>query len=103
MPHVGASIDPQRTSWVNVPADSDCPLQNLPYGIFSRAGERPRAGVAIGDAGLDLHIVAREGLLDDALVEAATAFGAPSLNLPRAAPGGCTRRTNSWRPTWLRW
>lgn len=41
-------------SWVPVPDDSDFPVQNLPYGIFSRDGEPPRPGVAIGDHVLDL-------------------------------------------------
>ncbi|WP_406277554.1 fumarylacetoacetase [Embleya sp. NBC_00896] len=42
------------TTWVPVPDDSDFPVQNLPYGVFSRAGERPRVGVAIGGSVLDL-------------------------------------------------
>ncbi len=41
-------------SWVPVPDGSDFPLQNLPYGVFSRTGEVPRCGVAIGDFVLDL-------------------------------------------------
>ncbi|MFL6056507.1 MAG: fumarylacetoacetate hydrolase family protein, partial [Actinoallomurus sp.] len=41
-------------TWVPVPDDSDFPLQNLPYGVFSRDGERPRVGVAIGESVLDL-------------------------------------------------
>lgn len=41
-------------SWVEVAKDSDFPIQNLPYGIFSTKGKSPRAGVAIGDYILDL-------------------------------------------------
>jgi fumarylacetoacetase len=42
-------------SWVDVPAGSDFPLENLPYGAFSTApGHPPRIGVAIGDHVLDL-------------------------------------------------
>jgi fumarylacetoacetase len=48
-------------SWVPVPAGSDFPVQNLPYGVFSRGDGLPRVGVAIGDHVLD---VAR--VLDDA-------------------------------------
>lgn len=40
--------------WVPVPDDSDFPVQNLPYGVFSLPGEDPRVGVAIGDAVVDL-------------------------------------------------
>ena len=49
---------PDARSWVlsaNA-ADTDFPIQNLPFGRFRRAGtnEAPRAGVAIGDQVLDL-------------------------------------------------
>ncbi|MBI3471351.1 MAG: fumarylacetoacetase [Candidatus Solibacter usitatus] len=49
--------DPARRSWVesgNDPA-TDFPIQNLPLGVFSRPGESPRAGAAIGDQILDLR------------------------------------------------
>ncbi|MCT9929672.1 fumarylacetoacetase [Planotetraspora sp. A-T 1434] len=42
------------TSWVPVPEGSHFPIHNLPYGIFSPPGERPRAGVAIGERVVDL-------------------------------------------------
>lgn len=57
------------TSWVPVPADSDFPITNLPYGIFTPADGRTRVGVAIGDHVLDLATV-----LDDAT------FASASLN-----------------------
>ena len=41
--------EPRLTSWVPVPPDSDFPLENLPYGIFSTADDpAPRPGVAVG-------------------------------------------------------
>lgn len=46
--------NPALKSWVEVAKDSDFPIQNLPYGIFSTKGKSPRAGVAIGDYILDL-------------------------------------------------
>jgi len=54
-----------KKSWVAVPADSDFPLENLPYGIFTAGGQPPRAGVAIGEHILDLQAVAVHGLLDE--------------------------------------
>lgn len=50
--------DPNLRSWVasaNEP-DTDFPIQNLPFGVFRRAGseESPRVGVAIGDQIFDL-------------------------------------------------
>ena len=57
--------NPELTSWVRVPADSDFPIQNLPFGIFSTADRSARPGVAIGEHILDLADVAAMGLLDD--------------------------------------
>ena len=58
--------DPARTSWVEgADAHADFPIQNLPLGVFSPAGGRPRAGTAIGDHILDLHAAAEAGVLPD--------------------------------------
>ena len=46
--------NPALKSWVNVAKDSDFPIQNLPYGIFSTQQKSARAGVAVGDYILDL-------------------------------------------------
>lgn len=44
-------------SWVaSANGHADFPLQNLPLGIFSRAGLSPRCGVAIGDSILGLAL-----------------------------------------------
>ena len=54
---INETHDPERMSWVtsaNV-ADTDFPLQNLPHGVFSRDGDVPRGGVAIGDYILDIN------------------------------------------------
>lgn len=45
-------------SFITVEPDSDFPIQNLPYGIFSTPNNtKPRPGVAIGDQILDLSAV----------------------------------------------
>ncbi|XP_003738254.1 fumarylacetoacetase [Galendromus occidentalis] len=45
-------------SFVEVPSGSDFPIENLPYGIFSRIGHtNRRVGVAIGDRVLDVAMV----------------------------------------------
>ena len=52
-------------SFIEVRPDSHFPIHNLPYGIFSpRDGGRPRAGVAIGDQVLDLHLLDVAGFFD---------------------------------------
>jgi fumarylacetoacetase len=47
--------DPGLKSWVTVPAGSDFPIQNLPFGIFVKDGHAPSVGVAIGESVVDLH------------------------------------------------
>ena len=84
-----ATTDPALHSWADVAPGSDFPIQHLPYGAFVRAGEgTPRLGAAIGDAILDLRLVAHAGLLDDALDEAEYVFAQPVLNalLQRGKP-----------------
>ena len=52
-------------SFMAVSPDSDFPIENLPYGVFTPSGEtNPRIGVAIGDQVLDLSVLEQEGLLD---------------------------------------
>lgn len=60
-----AANDPTLSSWVPVPANSDFPIQNLPFGIFMHDGKPPRAGVAIGAYVLDLFALHNGGFLDD--------------------------------------
>lgn len=89
--------DSARQSWVeSANGHAEFPIQNLPLGVFSPAGEAPRGGVAIGDQILDLSALAGSGLLsDDAKVAAAAAAGSmlnPFLALPPAARRALRRR-----------
>jgi fumarylacetoacetase len=54
-----------RQSWVESANDpeTDFPLNNLPYGVFSPKGDTPRCGVAIGDMILDVAALEAEGIL----------------------------------------
>ena len=54
------------TSWVESAnsADTDFPLNNLPYGVFSTNSLEARCGVAIGDQILDLAALEEAGLMD---------------------------------------
>lgn len=55
--------DPSLRSWLPVPAGSDFPIQNIPFGIFSAVGRPKRIGIRIGDAILDLFVLAENDLL----------------------------------------
>lgn len=70
-------------SWVESAngTTTDFPIQNLPYGVFSRPGQNVtarRAGVAIGDFVLDVTAAVQAGLL--VASRAATACESPTLN-----------------------
>ena len=86
--------DPALRSWVQTAnvRSADFPIQNLPFGIFRRAGTReaPRVGVAIGAAILDVAACLAAGLFDDDVEarSAATACAMPTLNelMSRGAP-----------------
>ena len=67
-------------SFIDLPPDSHFPIQNLPYGIFSPPGERPRPGVRIGDSVLDLAALARAGLFTGPHLASTDAFSRPTLN-----------------------
>ncbi len=53
-------------SFIEVSAESDFPIQNLPYGIFKHIShDVPRVGVAIGDFILDLSVIEQSGFFKD--------------------------------------
>jgi len=68
------------SSFVQYGPESDFPIQNLPFGIFSTPGGNAHVGVAIGEYVLDLLAIAH--LFDGPLLKdvAASVFGKPSLN-----------------------
>lgn len=56
--------DPSLKSWLEISKESDFPIQNLPFGIFSTKNKTKRVGVAIGDQILDLFRLFKLGYLD---------------------------------------
>jgi fumarylacetoacetase len=84
MSAINKTHDINLTSWVESAnqAETDFPIQNLPFAIFRRKGsnEEFRGGVAIGDQVLDLNAVINAGILQGDALNAATAANAPALN-----------------------
>ena len=77
-----SKIDNTLTSFIDIAADSDFSIHNLPYGIFSDTKDatdnnKRRAGVAIGEYVLDLAMLESEGLLN---LEGGQYFDQPTLN-----------------------
>ena len=78
---VDGTHDPALASWVgSANGHADFPIQNLPFGIFSQSGGAKRAGVAIGDAILDLPAARAAGLFDGETRVAAEAIAGETLN-----------------------
>lgn len=80
---MSSAIDPAKLralkSWVDVPAGSDFPIQNIPFGIFSANGRAPRPCTRIGDTVVDLHVLCEAGLLTGTDI-ASEAFQSETLN-----------------------
>jgi fumarylacetoacetase len=81
--------DPGLESWIETAQapGGDFPIQNLPFGVFRRAGtaEPFRGGVGIGDRILDLRAglgagAFREAAVGQAAAQAAAAAAEPALN-----------------------
>jgi fumarylacetoacetase len=71
--------NPNRTSWVDVPENSDFPIQNLPFGIFSTTEKDARVGVALGEHIIDMYELASRGYLSD-IIKDAEVFNQDKLN-----------------------
>jgi fumarylacetoacetase len=81
---IDESHDPALRSWVESANDpeSDFPIQNLPFGVFSRGGATGplRIGVAIGDDVLDLFQCRELGLLRELPADVQAVLGAAAMN-----------------------
>ena len=90
MPDLNMTHDPARRSWVRSAntEGADFPIQNLPFGVFRRDGERPRGGIAIGDQIVDLAAAVAAGLFRGEAEVAATAASAETLNTLMALGNG---------------
>jgi len=71
--------NPSLKSWVEVPANSDFPIQNLPFGIISIQGGKPRVASRIGDFAIDIKSLFVLGYLEN-LPFSVEDFDSDSLN-----------------------
>lgn len=55
---------PELTSWLSVSQDSDFPIQNLPFGVFSTHSSPAVCGTRIGDFVVDLDALQRLDYLE---------------------------------------
>ncbi|MFT4762258.1 MAG: fumarylacetoacetase [Paraglaciecola sp.] len=58
--------NPNRKTWVEVPENTDFPIQNLPFGVFrTKSNTNPRVCTALGDYVVDLSVMNFLALFDD--------------------------------------
>ena len=68
-------------SFIEYPATSHFPIENIPFGVFSTPYKpRPRVGIAIGDLILDLSLLSDRALFGDARFDESDLFKQDSLN-----------------------
>ena len=71
--------NPSRKSWLEVTENSDFPIQNIPFGIYSQGQNPPRVCTAIGDKIVDLFELADRGYLSDLGIDSSV-FKSAQLN-----------------------
>ena len=53
-----------KKSWVEGSENTEFPIQNIPFGIYSTTSKTPRICTAIGNKVLDIHQLGVSGLID---------------------------------------
>ncbi len=56
--------DPTRKSWLNVPLNSDFPIQNIPFGVFITKDDVVTIGTRIGDFAIDMGALQQLGYFE---------------------------------------
>ena len=73
--------DSKLRSWVDVTEDSDFPIQNIPFGVYSpKGGGDLHVATAIGNYILDLAYLDEAGYFQNTEVEGTEIFHEPTLN-----------------------
>lgn len=56
--------DPHRKSWLEVPQNSDFPIQNIPFGVFLTKEDVITIGTRIGDCAIDMGALQQLGYFE---------------------------------------
>ena len=72
--------NPSLKSWIPVPANSDFPIQNIPFGIVKPKGKAPRPATRVGDTVIDLSVLSDNSFFDELEIDNYGVFYAPVLN-----------------------
>ena len=61
MDNAGTKARQSLTSWIDIPADCDFSIYNIPFGVFKTTSVPPRCCTAIGNYVVDLVVLAEHG------------------------------------------
>lgn len=56
--------DPSRKTWLDVPENSDFPIQNIPFGVFITTDDEITTGTRIGNTAIDLNDLQQLGYFE---------------------------------------
>lgn len=56
--------DPNRKTWLEIPSDTDFPIQNIPFGVFLTRDDVITIGTRIGDYSIDLGALHQLGYFE---------------------------------------
>jgi fumarylacetoacetase len=59
--YAGTKARQSVTSWIDIPADCDFSIYNIPFGVFKTTSVPPRCCTAIGNYVVDLVALADQG------------------------------------------
>ena len=62
MPNI--ANDPKRASWIQVPQNSDFPIQNIPFGVFITREDVITIGTRIGNCAIDMGALQQLGYFE---------------------------------------
>jgi fumarylacetoacetase len=62
MPNI--ANDPNRKSWINIPENSDFPIQNIPFGVFITKEDVITIGTRIGNCAIDMGALQQLGYFE---------------------------------------
>ena len=57
--------DPKRKTWLETAADTDFPIQNIPFGVFLTRDDIITIGTRIGDYAIDLGALHQLGYFSE--------------------------------------
>ena len=58
--------DPKRKTWLDIPENTDFPIQNIPFGVFLTRDDIITIGTRIGDYAIDLGALHQLGYFEGA-------------------------------------